>query len=116
MFHNSKSTREKGTLANIRVCYRHKNVLQNTKKCFNATFEFIEFVTTSYIVALAVKYLGVNNIERHPSKMPHKKEEKRMYLRTLAEKVLIFYDFPSDILYSFITYMLTLTTMEMTMS
>ena len=87
MFHNSKSTREKGTLANIRVCYRHKNVLQNTKKCFNATFEFIDFVTTSYIVALAVKYLGVNNIEEHPSNIPHKKEEKRMFLRTLAEKV-----------------------------
>ena len=98
MFNNPKSSREKGTLANIRISFRHKNVLQNTKKCFNATFEFIEFVTTSYITALAVKYLGVNNIKQLPSGIPQSKENKRIYLRTLAEKVSILHDFPSNIL------------------
>ena len=87
MFHNTKSTREKGTLAHIRVCFGHKNVLQNTKKCFNATYEFIEFVTTSYIVALAARYMGVNDIKNPPPQMPRNIEEKRTYLRSLADKV-----------------------------
>ena len=87
MFHNTKSSREKGTLANIRVCYGHKNVLHNTKKCFNATFELIDFVTTSYIIALALKFLGVNNMKEVPKVLPKMKEDKLLYLHMIAEKV-----------------------------
>ena len=85
MFYNPKSTREKGTLANM--CYGHKNVLQNTKKCFNATYEFIEFATTSYIVALAARCMGIDNIKKPPPQLPQRMEEKWTYLRSLADKV-----------------------------
>ena len=86
----------------IHVCYGHKNVLQNTKKCFNATYEFIEFVTTSYVVALAARYMGVNDIKKTPPQMPQKMEEKWTYLRSLADKISKF--FSKDVLYSSNTY------------
>ena len=108
MFHNGKSTREKGTLANICVCYGHKNVLQNTKKCFNATYEFIDCITTSYIVVLAVKYMGVTDIKNPPPQMPQQIEEKRTYLRSLADKVSKI--FPQDVSYSSNKYMLYIFT------
>ena len=87
MFHDSKSARQKGTLANIRVCYNHKNVIQNTKKCFNATHEFIEFVTTSYVLAAAITILGTTGVKKIPHNIPHTKAEKLMFLNSIAQKV-----------------------------
>ena len=93
MFHNSKSSREKGTLANIRVIFGHKNVMQDTKKCFNATFEFIEFVTTSYVLALVLYTMKVVDIKTTPVDVPTMVEDKLLYLSNVAEKVLIKYIF-----------------------
>ena len=89
MFHNSKSSREKGTLASIRVIFGHKNVMQNTKKCFNATFEFIEFVTTSYVLALALHILKVADMKTTPADVPTEIEDKLFYLSNIAEEVYI---------------------------
>lgn len=87
MFHDPKSAREKGTAANIRVCFGHKNVLTNTKKCFNATYEFIEFATTSYTVAAALSVMKLETIKSKPSNLPTKKDDKLMYLNGVAQQV-----------------------------
>lgn len=89
MFHTTRSSREKGTLTNIRVLFHHKNVLQNTKKCFNATFAFIEFVTTSYVLALALQIMGVMNIKARPANLPSMKEDKLLYLNNVAKEVFV---------------------------
>ena len=89
MFHTVKSSREKGTPANIRVLFHHKNVLQNTKKCFNATFELIEFVTTSYVLALALQVMAVVNIKTRPANLPSTKEDKLLYLSNVAKEVFV---------------------------
>ena len=89
MFHNSKSSREKGTLANIRVIFGHRNVMHNTKKCFNATFEFIEFVTTSYALALALHIMKVADMKVTPADVPTEIEDKLLYLSNVVEEVYI---------------------------
>lgn len=87
MFHDAKSAREKCTAANIRVCFGHKNVLQNTKKCFNATYEFIEFVTASYIVASAMTLMNIQTVRSKPGNLPSKRDGKLLYLSSVAEQV-----------------------------
>lgn len=87
MFHDPKSAREKGTAANVRVCFGHKNVLANTKKCFNATYEFIEFVTTSYTVAAALSVMKLETIKCKPSDLPSNKDDKLLYLNGIAQEV-----------------------------
>ena len=86
-FHDPKSARQKGTLANIRVVYGHKNVLQNTKKCFNATYELIEFTTMAYILAAALQFMRTTHIKTTPPDFPSRKEDKLHFLSTVAQKV-----------------------------
>ena len=92
-FYDPKSARQKGTLANIRVVYGHKNVLQNTKKCFNATYEFIEFTTMAYILAAAVHIMGITHIKTTPPDFPSTKEDKLHFLSSVAQKVIFILEY-----------------------
>ena len=89
MFHDPKSAWQKGTLANIRICYGHKNVLQNTKNCFNATHELIEFTTSAYIIGAALMVMGISDINTPPPDLPTTKKDKLLFLNSVAQKVSI---------------------------
>ena len=87
LFHDPKSARQKGTLANIRVVYGHKNVMQNTKKCFNATHEFVEFATTAYVIAAALRVMRTSQVTTIPPDFPSTQEDKLLFLNNVAQKV-----------------------------
>ena len=87
LFHDPKSAQQKGTLANIRVVYGHKNVLQNTKKCFNATHEFVEFATTAYVIAAALRVMRTSQVTTIPPDFPSTQEDKLLFLNNVAQRV-----------------------------
>ena len=89
LFHDPKSARQKGTLANIRVVYGHKNVLQNTKKCFNATHEFVEFATTACYCCSIESYENFTS-ENNSTRLPINIRRQAIVSQQCSSKGTIF--------------------------
>lgn len=89
LFKNA-SIRSRGTLAQLKADFNRKNVSCSVKDCYNHAWEFVQFVTTSYCVLLAMEKLGMETSDALPDTYPlnGSMEQKKMYLAKVARAVV----------------------------
>ena len=58
-----RSATDKGTIFHIKVFLNHRSVTKQVSESFNYTSDFLKFVTESYVVAMGMRHLGMENMD-----------------------------------------------------
>jgi len=58
-----RSATDKGTLFHLKVFLNHRSVTKHVSESFNHTSDFLKFVTESYVVAMGMRHLGLEDLD-----------------------------------------------------
>ena len=103
-FYNADSSREHGTLYQLRNKINRSDVVKNPKSNFNACEDFLEIVVKAHILSAALKILKMSNIEDQPSDSvigipssenlwTYPNDERKAILHSVCEKIVNFMNF-----------------------
>ncbi|XP_078590946.1 uncharacterized protein LOC144870520 [Branchiostoma floridae x Branchiostoma japonicum] len=92
-YYDPRSATEKGTLFQLRNRFDRRNVTKSTKDSFNPNREFLNFVSSGYLILAVMESLDMSNMKGRPSLAPRgietdTRERRSSYLRTVVAKVI----------------------------
>ncbi len=92
---NDRSSRDRGTLFQLKNIFNQRNVSSEVKNCFNEAEDFLNFVTTGYVLAAA---LPIWQCSWDSISFPSETEAKLDLIKTTASQIvdLVFKQSPTD--------------------
>ncbi|XP_019863233.1 PREDICTED: uncharacterized protein LOC109592137, partial [Amphimedon queenslandica] len=89
--YSTVSITDHGTLQQLRNLINRRNVVSDPKKDVNATEDFLNLVTTSYVLCVAMQKLKMKEIDSSPSvdvlDIGNTKEERKEWIITFSEEI-----------------------------
>ena len=90
-FFVATSISQRGTLANIREKYGHRNVKKKVNDCVNHVVDMLRMETGGMVCLAAMKVTGLSDREAIPEGCPTKEsptQERAEFISKIAEKIL----------------------------
>ena len=97
MFYATESSREGGTLSQLRNLINRRNVVTKVARDYHAVADFVDLITDCHVLAATMEHLGMTTVDSRPSSLPGSihlwpADRKKTYLRqtvgTIIDKFL----------------------------
>ncbi|XP_072022093.1 uncharacterized protein [Amphiura filiformis] len=82
--------RDIGTLVYLRNRYCHTSVTKDVSHCFQDAYELLEFVTTAYVVAMAMHIMGIDDPKEIPNDLPESSSDLSKYAQDVSREIVEF--------------------------
>lgn len=82
------SSRDKGTLFQLKNFFGHRNATGNVKESFSYVQDLIDFSTKGYVVLAALHFMNLNQLEEIPGTLQTTKAEKMELLIEVSKSIL----------------------------
>lgn len=90
MLYTARSVADRGTLAQLKNDFGHRNVSTDIMNCFNHAENFLRFVTEAHVVYLLLKLCDMEEIDDVPRHVDTLRsvDELQQYFTQLCERIV----------------------------